>query len=51
MNYLRASGNLFYLSRILGHTSLMTTGKYLQSRGIEDSQAVHDKLSLLNPAR
>jgi integrase/recombinase XerD len=51
VSYLRAGGNLFYLSRILGHTSVKTTEKYLQSLGVEDLQAVHDKLSLLNPGR
>ena len=51
VSYLRAGGNLFYLSRILGHTSVTTTEKYLQSLGVKDLQAVHDKLSLLNPAR
>jgi len=51
VSYLRAGGNLFYLSRILGHSSATTTEKYLQSLGIEDLQAVHDRLSLLNPGR
>ena len=51
VSYLRAGGNLFYLSRILGHTSVTTTEKYLQSLGVEDLQAVHDRLSLLNPGR
>lgn len=31
VQYLRAGGNLFYLSKILGHTSVTTTQKYLQS--------------------
>jgi integrase/recombinase XerD len=47
VGYLRAGGNLFYLSRILGHTSVKTTEKYLQSLGVEDLLAVHDRLSLL----
>lgn len=47
VNYLRAGGNLFYLSRVLGHTSLKTTERYLQSVGIEDLQAVHSQLSVL----
>ena len=46
--YLRKGGNLFYLSRILGHTSVKTTERYLQSLGIEDLQAVHNGLSLLS---
>jgi site-specific recombinase XerD len=47
VSYLRAGGNLFYLSRILGHTNIKTTQRYLQSLGIEDLQKVHDGLSLL----
>jgi integrase/recombinase XerD len=47
VNYLRRGGNLFYLSKILGHSSVTTTQKYLQSLSIEDLQAVHNKLSLL----
>ncbi|MEP6960852.1 MAG: tyrosine-type recombinase/integrase [Acidobacteriota bacterium] len=45
--YLRKGGNLFYLSRILGHSDIKTTQRYLQSLGIEDLQAVHNRLSLL----
>ena len=47
VGYLRKGGNLFYLSKILGHTSVKTTERYLQSLGIEDLQAVHNGLSLL----
>ena len=50
VSYLRNGGNLFYLSKILGHTSVTTTQKYLQSLGIEDLSAVHNKLSLLSRA-
>jgi site-specific recombinase XerD len=47
ISYLRAGGNLFYLSKILGHTSVQTTERYLQSLQVEDLQAVHNRLSLL----
>jgi len=47
VNYLRAGGNLFYLSKILGHTSVKTTERYLQSVQIGDLQAVHDRLSVV----
>jgi site-specific recombinase XerD len=50
VSYLRAGGNLFYLSRILGHSSVTTTQRYLQSVGVDDLQAVHDRLSPLSPA-
>jgi site-specific recombinase XerD len=48
VSYLRAGGNLFYLSKILGHTSVKTTERYLQSLGVEDLQAVHNGLSILS---
>lgn len=47
VQYLRAGGNLFCLSKILGHSSVTTTQKYLQSVGVDDLQAVHDRLSPL----
>jgi len=48
VNYLKAGGNLYYLQRILGHSSITTTEKYLRSLGIEDLKKVHDGLSLLS---
>jgi integrase/recombinase XerD len=48
VNYLKNGGNLEYLRRILGHSSLTTTQKYLRALGVEDLQKVHDSLSLLS---
>jgi hypothetical protein len=45
----RLLNELIYLSKILGHTSVKTTERYLQSLGVEDLQAVHNGLSLLSP--
>jgi integrase/recombinase XerD len=39
--YLRRGGNLEFLRRILGHSSILTTQKYLRSLGVEDLQAAH----------
>ena len=47
VSYLRRGGNLFYLSRILGHSDISTTQVYLRSTGIEDLQNAHTGMSLL----
>ena len=44
VNYLRRGGNLEFLRRILGHSSIQ---RYLRSLGVEDLQSVHSELSLL----
>ena len=48
VEYLKAGGNVLYLQRILGHTSLEMTNRYCRSLGIEDLKAVHSGLSLLS---
>lgn len=47
ISYLRNGGNALYLQRILGHSTLEMTNRYVRSLGIEDLQAVHDRLTLL----
>jgi integrase/recombinase XerD len=47
VHYLRRGGNVFYLQKLLGHSTLEMTNRYARSLGIADLQAVHDKLSLL----
>lgn len=46
LNYLRKGGSVFHLQKVLGHTSLEMTRKYVNLM-TEDLQNVHQKLSLL----
>ena len=46
VNYIRGGGDAFRLQRILGHSTLDMTRRYVNLQ-TEDLQAVHDKLSLL----
>lgn len=50
VNYIRNGGDVFRLQRVLGHSTLEMTRKYVNLQ-TSDLQAVHDRLSLLNPAR
>jgi integrase/recombinase XerD len=47
VSHLRAGGDLYRLSRILGHTSISTTQVYLRSMGLEHLQEGHAKYSPL----
>jgi integrase/recombinase XerD len=47
VNFLRHGGNLYYLARILGHSSVKTTEGYLRSVATEDLQLATEKVSLL----
>ena len=47
VSYLRKGGDIYSLSRILGHTSVKTTEIYLRSIGIDDLKRNHSRLSLL----
>jgi integrase/recombinase XerD len=47
LNYIRRGGSQFHLMKILGHTSMEMTRKYV-SLQTEDLQAVHNELSMLS---
>lgn len=46
-NYLRQGGDIYRLSRILGHSSLAVTSVYLKSMGIEVIREAHQQFSPL----
>jgi integrase/recombinase XerD len=48
-NYIRRGGDIYRLSRILGHSTISTTQLYLRSMGIEHLREGHDRFSLLAP--
>lgn len=48
VGYLRNGGDLYTLSRILGHTSVTTTQLYLRSIGPDELRDAHTKFSILN---
>lgn len=47
VNYIRNGGDVFRLQRILGHSTLEMTRRYVNLQ-TADLQAVHDRLTLLN---
>ncbi|HEY6189330.1 MAG TPA: tyrosine-type recombinase/integrase [Pyrinomonadaceae bacterium] len=49
-NYLRQGGNLFYLSRAMGHTNLSVTRRYVKIE-TEDLQREQHRTSILNRIR
>jgi integrase/recombinase XerD len=46
-NYVRKGGSVFHLQRMLGHTSLEMSRRYV-ALNTQDLQAVHQKISLLS---
>ena len=50
VNYIRNGGDVFRLQRVLGHSTLEMTRKYVNLQ-TSDLQAVHERLSLLSSAR
>ena len=47
VSYIRNGGDIYRLSRILGHASIVTTQLYLRSMGLEHLQEGHAKYSPL----
>jgi integrase/recombinase XerD len=48
INYLRMGGDLYRLSRILGHTTVSTTQLYLRTMGMEGIREAHSQFSPLS---
>jgi integrase/recombinase XerD len=51
VTYMKRGGEIYRLSRLLGHTSVRTTEIYLQSMGVETISEGHQSLSALNQVR
>jgi site-specific recombinase XerD len=51
INFIKRGGDLYRLSRILGHEDIKTTEIYLKSMGIETVQEIHQQLSPLSRLR
>lgn len=47
-NWIRRGGDLFMLSRVLGHNNISTTARYLKSLGVEDIMETAQRVSLLS---
>jgi site-specific recombinase XerD len=48
-NYVRRGGDIYRLSRILGHSTISTTQLYLRSMGVEHLREGHEQFSPLSP--
>jgi integrase/recombinase XerD len=51
VTYMKRGGEIYRLSRLLGHTSVRTTEIYLQSMGVETIPEGHQPLSALSAMR
>ena len=49
VHYIRRGGDIYRLSRILGHSTISTTQLYLRSMGIEHLREGHARFSPLAP--
>jgi site-specific recombinase XerD len=50
-NYIREGGDIYRLSRLLGHTTVTTTQSYLRALGVEDFRVGHERLTPLATIR
>ncbi len=50
-NWIRRGGDLFMLSRVLGHSDFKTTARYLKSLGVADIAPTAQRVSLLSATR